>query len=74
MKRNVGGLDKTLRIILGCALIITGLFVEMSGGIKIAVFAAAAIALLTGIFGLCPLYMMLGISSCKECKADKERR
>lgn len=52
MKKNVGGIDKALRIVLGIALVIIGLFVPIGGGvIRIAVFIVAGIAIFTGIFG-----------------------
>lgn len=52
MKKNVGGLDKGLRIVLGIVLILVGLLAQLSGGIKTLVFLVAAVALFTGIFGL----------------------
>ncbi|MDI6802172.1 MAG: DUF2892 domain-containing protein [Thermodesulfovibrionales bacterium] len=52
MKKNVGGIDKGLRIVLGIALILAGLLAPLSSGVKTAAFLVAAIALFTGIFGL----------------------
>jgi hypothetical protein len=66
MKKNVGGLDKGLRIALGIVLILIGLLAQLSGGIKTLVFLVAAVALFTGVFGLCPLWKVLGISTYKE--------
>jgi hypothetical protein len=51
MKKNVGGIDKILRIILGIGLILIGLFASIGGGIRIIVFTLAGIALFTGIYG-----------------------
>jgi len=51
MKKNVGGVDKTIRIILGIALLITGAIVQMSTGLRIGAFAIAAVALVTAFTG-----------------------
>ncbi|MFN3480283.1 MAG: DUF2892 domain-containing protein [Thermodesulfovibrionales bacterium] len=52
MKKNVGGLDKALRIAMGIILSIVGIFGSLSIGMKTVVFLVAAIALFTGIFGV----------------------
>ncbi len=59
MKSNTGGIDRALRIIVGLALIglaATGT-VGMWGWIGV-------VPLLTGIFGFCPAYTLLGINTC----------
>ena len=59
MKTNVGGIDRVLRIIVGLALIAlaaTGT-VGVWGWIGV-------VPLLTGLVRWCPLYPLLGISSC----------
>ena len=59
MKLNVGGLDRTLRIVAGLVLIAlaaTGL-VGAWGWIGI-------VPLLTGAIGFCPVYPLLGMNTC----------
>ncbi len=51
MMKNVGGIDKILRIILGIVLVIAGIFAPLGAGVRIAAFVIAGIALFTGIFG-----------------------
>ncbi|WP_370678369.1 DUF2892 domain-containing protein [Comamonas sp. GB3 AK4-5] len=61
MKNNVGGLDRMLRILVGLVLIAlaaTGT-VGWWGWIGV-------VPLLTGLLRFCPLYPLLGISSCKR--------
>jgi hypothetical protein len=65
MKKNVGGIDKTLRIIVGLVLIAL-VFV----GPKTSWGWIGLIPLLTGIFNLCPLYLPLKISTAKEKKSE----
>jgi hypothetical protein len=65
MKKNVGGIDKTLRIIVGLVLIAL-VFV----GPKTPWGWVGLIPLLTGIFNFCPLYLPTKMSSAKENKQD----
>jgi Protein of unknown function (DUF2892) len=63
MKSNVGGIDRILRIVLGLVLIglaATGT-VGVWGWIGVVPLATAA-------FGFCPLYTVLGFSSCPVSK------
>ena len=64
MKCNVGGIDRILRIVIGLVLVIlaaTGT-VGWWGWLGL-------IPIGTGLFRFCPLYPLLGISSC----ATRER-
>ena len=58
MKLNVGGIDRTLRIIVGLALIVWAL---TSGPIWAWI---GIVPVATGIIGFCPLYPIFGISTC----------
>lgn len=59
MKTNVGGIDRILRIVLGLALIA----LTLTGAIG-AWGWIGVVPVLTGALGTCPLYTMLGFSSC----------
>ncbi len=62
--KNVGGIDKILRIVFGVALIASTFLVPVMnpwGWVGI-------VPLLTGLFNFCPLYPLLGISTCSKCK------
>ena len=52
MKENVGNLDKNIRFLIGAILVLIGLFVPMHLEWRVVLFVAAAVALLTGFFGL----------------------
>ncbi|VXC66767.1 conserved hypothetical protein [Pseudomonas sp. 9AZ] len=60
MKANVGTLDRSLRIVAG--LILLGL--SLSGVIGLWGLIGI-VPLATGLFRFCPLYPLLGISTCK---------
>ena len=63
--KNVGGIDKILRIIAGAGLIASVFLVPTVmnpwGWIGV-------VPLLTGLFNFCPLYPILGISTSKANK------
>jgi len=61
MKTNVGGIDKILRIVAGLVLIGLGV-----AGIGAPWTFVGVIPLATGLFNFCPLYPLLGISTCKK--------
>ncbi|KAA6185801.1 DUF2892 domain-containing protein [Thiohalocapsa marina] len=60
MKQNVGGIDRWLRIALGLVLVVWGLWAQTWWG------AIGLVPLLTGAIGWCPLYLPLGLSTCKS--------
>ena len=59
MKMNVGGIDKILRIVVGIALIAMTLM-----GVICAWGWIGVVPLLTGLFGVCPLYSIVGMNTC----------
>ncbi len=72
-RRNVGGLDRKLRLLLAAPAIAVGLFV--AGGIRgellgILVGFVGLVSLLTGITARCPLYVPFGISTARHSGAD----
>lgn len=66
-KNNVGGLDRTVRVIAG--LILLGLFFLYPDASWRYYTLIGVIPLLTGLFGTCPLYSILGLSTCPVKKA-----
>jgi len=61
MKCNVGGIDKTLRIIIGLAILSLTVV-----GPKTLWGLVGLVPLLTGMFGFCPLYPLIGVNTCKN--------
>ena len=59
MKRNVGGIDRAIRIIVGLALIIAAATGTIGwwGWLGVLVLA-------TGVFSFCGLYSLLGVNTC----------
>ena len=65
MKCNVGGIDRTGRIVLGVVLLIVGLVAPIELTWRIVVLVVAGIALVTAVVRFCPANAMLGINSCE---------
>jgi hypothetical protein len=62
--KNVGGIDKILRVIAGIALIAS---VFLLPEIMNPWGWFGVVPLLTGLFNFCPLYPLIGLNSCKKC-------
>jgi hypothetical protein len=61
-KKNEGTLDRALRIIAGLALLAA--FFAMPEASYRWAFLIGVVPLATGLIGSCPLYNVLGISTC----------
>lgn len=66
---NQSPLDRTLRILVGLAMLIAGWTHLVTGVWGIALEVFGWVPLITGILGWCPVYAILGIST----KRDRER-
>jgi hypothetical protein len=70
-KRNEGIIDRTLRVILATVLLLVGLF--LLGGLQgtvlgLVIAGFGSLALITGLSGVCPLYIPFGISTLEKEK------
>jgi hypothetical protein len=66
MLRNVGGVDRMLRIFFGAMLVAVAIFSTH----EYAVWGwLGLIPLLTGVVRICPAYLPFGINTCKRSKA-----
>lgn len=60
--RNVGTIDRVLRIVIGAALIL-GFFLNAESSWRV-LYLIGIVPLVTGIFQTCPAYRLFGISTC----------
>lgn len=67
-KTNEGTIDRALRIIVGLALLVW-FFVDQGQGFWHYAKLIGVVPLLTGLIGSCPVYSILGISTCPMKKA-----
>lgn len=61
MKANVGGIDRVLRIVIGVA-VISLVFI----GPQTQWGWLGLVPLLSGLLAFCPLYAVIGMSTCKK--------
>lgn len=64
MSTNESTLDRTIRVVLGVAALIGAVVVGIASVPGVALAVVGAILTLTGAVGFCPLYRVLGISTC----------
>ncbi|KJS45351.1 DUF2892 domain-containing protein [Roseovarius sp. BRH_c41] len=62
LKKNVGSIDRALRILLGLGLLI-GFFFNRDSAYSW-LYLIGVIPLVTGLMSSCPLYSILGLSTC----------
>ena len=66
MKKNVGNIDKVVRVIIAIvagALYFTG---TVEGVLGYVLLALGGVFVFTSLIGSCPLYLPLGIKTCKK--------
>ncbi len=61
MPKNIGSIDRTLRVIVGTALVATTLM-----GLLPAWGWIGVVPLATGLLSWCPAYTIFGVNTCKS--------
>ena len=73
MKKNVGTIDRWIRVALG--IILAALYIGgiVSGATGIIVLIIGVVLLATSVFSFCPLYSLLRITTCTSCSGDVQK-
>ena len=66
MKKNMGTVDKVIRILVAVVVVTLYFTHVISGTLGIILLALSAIFVVTSILGTCPLYMPFGLSTKKK--------
>ncbi len=61
---NVGSFDRWLRVIAGAALLVLGFGGFVGGALGLTLKVLGFVPLITGLFGRCPVYSVLGVNTC----------
>lgn len=69
MKKNMSNVDRVLRILIAALVVVLYLTNVISATLAIILLIAAGIFVLTSFVGFCPLYRLVGISTCKVKEA-----
>lgn len=64
MSKNVGMIDRLLRLLVVVAIAVAYALGHLSGAIAIALGVVALTLLLTSFVSICPAYSLLGVSTC----------
>ncbi|SHH31885.1 Protein of unknown function [Winogradskyella jejuensis] len=65
MKKNMNNIDKTIRILIAVAVALLYYFNVIEGTLAYVLMGVAIVFLITSLISFCPLYKILGISTCK---------
>lgn len=65
MKKNVGNIDKGVRIVIAIVVAILYYFNIIEGTLAYILMALSITLLITSLINFCPLYTLLGINTCK---------
>lgn len=66
MKKNMGMSDRVIRSLLAVGAIVLYATGTVTGTPGIVLMVASGIFLLTSLVSFCPLYTLVGISTCKR--------
>lgn len=67
MNRNVGTIDRILRLVLGVALLVWGLSAGFGATLPLLATIAGAVLVGTAAVSFCPLYRIIGLTTCRNC-------
>ncbi|MCB0380639.1 MAG: DUF2892 domain-containing protein [Flavobacteriales bacterium] len=66
MKKNMGNIDRIVRVILAIAFSVAYFTKAVEGTLGYVLLGLGAIFLITSIISFCPLYTIFGINTCKK--------
>jgi hypothetical protein len=66
MKKNVGTIDKTIRILIAVVLVVLYFTHVISGVLGIILLALSAVLVVTSLFSFCPIWQVLGLRTTKK--------
>ncbi|MFH0893800.1 MAG: DUF2892 domain-containing protein [Bacteroidota bacterium] len=66
MKMNMGMTDKIIRILIAVVVAILYFTNQIPGTLGIILMILSGVFVLTSLISFCPLYMPLGIKTCKK--------
>jgi len=68
MKKNMGTTDRIIRFILAAVIAVLYFSNVISGTFGIVLMALAGVFVLTSLVSFCPLYTLIGLSTCPAKK------
>jgi amino acid transporter len=68
MKKNIGTIDRLLRLLVGVIIGILYVTNAISGALGIAALVLGIIFIATSVVSICPIYLVLGLNTCSKDK------
>lgn len=65
MGKNESLLDRGIRVVIAAVAVVLGVYV-LSGVWSVVAYIVAAVMVVTAIVGICPLYKVFGVNTCKS--------
>lgn len=65
MKKNMGSLDKIIRVIVAAVIAVLFLTNVITGTLGIVLLVLAGIFVLTSLVSFCPIYAIFGMNTCQ---------
>jgi drug/metabolite transporter superfamily protein YnfA len=69
MKKNLGSADRVIRLILAAVFAVLYFTGTVTGTVGIVLLALGGVFVLTSLVSFCPLYSIVGLSTCPVKKA-----
>jgi hypothetical protein len=66
MKKNVGTIDKAIRLLMAVLVVVLYFTHVITGMLALILLALAAIFVVTSLISLCPIWLALGVSTRKK--------
>ena len=66
MKKNIGSIDKTIRILVAVVIALLYFTKVIEGTIAIVLLVYAVVLIVTSFFSICPLYPLVGLNTRKK--------
>jgi len=67
MQKNMGTLDKTLRLIVAAIAVALAASGTLVGTLAVIAYVLAAVFVVTSLVSFCPLYRLIGLRTCANC-------
>lgn len=68
MTKNVGAVDRAVRLVIGIALLALAFLHVVTGTMAIVAYIAGAVALVTGFVRFCPVWSIFGVNTCQTAR------
>lgn len=73
LTKNVGKIDKSIRLIAGALLVLWALFgASSASALSVVALVAGIVLIATGLINFCPVFKILGVSSFQLAKSTEQ--